>query len=55
MGEGSLDMRQHGFRRYCERKPDVADWTYGTHRVILDTSMDSLQTNGMLRVECSLR
>ncbi len=32
-------MRQHGFRRYCERKPDVADWTCGTHGIILETSM----------------
>jgi hypothetical protein len=55
MREGGLDMRQHGFRRYCERKPDVADWTCGTHNVILDTSTDSLQTNGMLKAECSLR
>ena len=25
MREERLDMRQHGFSRYCQRKPDVVD------------------------------
>jgi hypothetical protein len=40
---------------YCQRKPDVADWTCGAYSVIPDHSMDSLHTIGVLRMECSLR
>ena len=31
--------------RYCQLKPDLADWTCGAHSVFPDKSMDSLQTN----------
>ncbi len=37
--------------RYYRRKPDVAAWTCGAHRVIPDTSMDSLQVNSVRRAE----
>ena len=39
---------------YCQLKPDLTDWTCGTHSVIPDKSMDSLQVNCVLRVEFSL-
>ena len=35
-------------------KPDMADWTYGAHRVIYDKSMNHSQANCVLRGECSL-
>ena len=54
MREERLDMRPNGFSRYGQRKPDVADWTYGAHSVIPDNSTNSLQANGGLRVEFSL-
>jgi hypothetical protein len=38
------------FQGYGQLKPDVADWTCGAYCVIPDTSMDSLQGNGVLRV-----
>ena len=47
---GRSPLNQNG---YGQRKPDVADWTYGAHSIIPDTSMDSLQAHGGLRVECS--
>ena len=40
--------------RYCQLKPDLADWMCGAHSVIPDTSMDYLEANGVLGVEFSL-
>jgi hypothetical protein len=51
--EGFLEVDPDN--RYCQRKPDVADWTCGRHSIIPVHSMDSLQENCVLRVECSLR
>ena len=36
---------------YCQHKPDVVDCTWEANSVIPDNTMDSLQTNGGLRVD----
>jgi len=41
-------------KRYCQLKQDLAEWTCGAHSIIPDKSMDSLQANGVRRVEFSL-
>ena len=41
-------------KRYCQLKPDLAEWTCGAHSVFPDKSMDSLQANWVIRVEFSL-
>ena len=49
-----LHQRRVWFLRYCQLKPDLADWTCGAHSVIPDESMDYLEANCVLRVEFSL-
>ena len=49
-----VGCRYNGPWRYCQLKPDLADWMCGAHTVIPDKSMDSLEANCVLRVEFSL-